>query len=384
MNRFDQRDALAYRSQLKPGSKEYNIYYSMRPKFEEMDKKIRVHYNDAMADDVRRKQFPEDRLANAWVYGAKKSTADLLKNNVDGLVNKDRVEVVPNSITKKIKQLALYFGADSVGVGKLNQQWVYSHHGQWPNDEWGKPINLSHKHVIAMGFPHTWGLWLTSAKTTIPGFLDDWKYYNSMANTAVRLAAAIRDMGYPARAHIQSNYNIILPPVAVDTGLGEQCRIGICLTKKYGLAYRLCAVTTDLPLIPDSPANLGIEDFCTKCTKCADACPSGAISKDGKKEINGIKIWKQDVYKCFRYWNSKGVSCTICRRVCPWSKPRTILHQSVSTMAQRIPSLRSFLIHADDIVYGKKPRYHPPPKWLQTKEQKMDITQKLIYWFDHL
>jgi hypothetical protein len=146
-----------------------------------------------------------------------------------------------------------------------------------------------------MGFPHTWDFWLTSAKANIQSYMDDWQNYNTMASTAVRLAAAIRDMGYPARAHIQSTYTCILPPLAVDAGLGEQCRIGICLTKEYGLAYRLCAVTTDLPL------NLGIEDFYYKCTKCADACPPGAISREGMIEINGLRVWKQDVYKCFRY-----------------------------------------------------------------------------------
>ena len=235
-----------------------------------------------------------------------------------------------------------------------------------------------------MGFPHTWDFWLTSAKTSIQSYMDDWQNYNTMASAAVRLAAAIRDMDYPARAHIQSNYTCILPPLAVDAGLGEQCRIGICLTKEYGLAYRLCAVTTDLPLAPDLPVNLGIEDFCNKCTKCADACPPGAISREGMIEINGLRVWKQDVYKCFRYWNSKGVSCTICRRVCPWSKPRTFPHKVVATLGQHIPQLRSFLIWADDIVYGKKSRYYPPPEWLQTEEQKIGLGRRLLYLFDHL
>jgi len=381
--RYDQRDALVYRSQLKSGSKEYNIYYELHPELEEMDNKTRVHYNESAASEVRLKQFPEDKLANAWVHSAKKTTSYLLRDAVDGPVNEDKIEVDPAIITDKIKNLAKYFGAGTVGVCKLNQAWVYSHHGQWPNEEWGKPVNLPHKYAIVMAFPHNWDIWLTGAITSIPGCMDDWNYYNNMANTAIRLAAAIRDMGYPARAQIQSNYNCVLPPLAVDAGLGEQCRISICLTKEYGLAYRLCAVTTDLPLIPDPPSNLGIEDFCNKCTKCADVCPSGAISREGMTEINGVRMWKQDVLQCFRYWNTKGVSCTICRRACPWSKPPTLMHRITSSLAENVPLIRSALIKADDIVYGKKPRYHPPPKWLQTEEKNMSFKQKLLYWFDH-
>jgi reductive dehalogenase len=271
-----------------------------------------------------------------------------------------------------------------VGITELNQKWIYSHHG-YPNTEgWGKPINLTNKYAIVMGFPHTWDLWLTNAKAGISGYMDDWHFYNLMASTAVRLATAIRDMGYPAQAEIQSNYSCLMPPLAVDAGLGEQCRIGVCLSKEYGPAFRLCAVTTDLPLVPDQTTNLGIEDFCNKCTKCADACPAGVISKGDKIEFNGQMVWKQDVYKCFRYWNSRGVSCSICRRACPWSKPSTFPHRAVANIAQHLSAVRPLLIRADDVVYGKKPRLYPPPKWMQNDGQEMNIGKRFQYFFDRL
>lgn len=382
--RYDQRDALPYRSRLMPGMKEYEIYYSMHPELEKKDEKIKVHFNEAAEHEVRRKVFPEDVLPNAWVLGTKAATNFILRNSVDGAVNRERIDVDPASISWKIKGLARYLGAGIVGIARLNQSWVYSHHGYAGTGEWGKPIDMPHKYAIVMGFPHTWDLWLTSARTTIPGYMDDWQYYNLMASAAVRLAIAIRDMGYPARAQIQSSYTCLLPPIAVDAGLGEQCRIGICLSKEYGAAFRLTAVTTDLPLVPDPPANLGIDDFCNKCTKCADVCPSGAISRAPKTEVGGLMVWKQDVYQCFRYWNAKGVSCNICRRACPWSKPRTFPHRLISSMARHLPGIRSALIRADDIVYGKKPRYYPPPGWLQGEVQNIGMGKRLLYLFDHI
>jgi ferredoxin len=383
IQRFDQRDALAYRSQLIPGTKEYEIYYSLHPEFKEMDDKVRIHYNDGLAHELRLKRMPEDRISDAWITSTKKSVAYVLRDHVDGAINECRQEVEAADITFKIKELAKYLGAGIVGITRLNQAWVYSHRGH-PGSGWGQPIVLNHKYAIVMGFPHTWDLWLSSSRPNIPSFMDDWQYYHLMSAAAVRLAASIRDMGYPAVAQIQSNYSCILPPLAVDSGLGEQCLIGICLSKEYGLAYRLCAVTTDLPLVADAPAQMGIEDFCSKCHKCVDACPSGALSKKEKVEVNGRLVWKQDVYKCFRYWNAMGVSCTICRRACPWSKPRTQTHRMVGSLAAHIPIIRKPLILADDIIYGKKPRYYPPPEWLRSQPIKMSLGQKLLYKFDHL
>ena len=37
---------------------------------------------------------------------------------------------------------------------------------------------------------------------------------------AVQLAAFCRELGYPARAHIDANYQVIAPLVARDAGLG--------------------------------------------------------------------------------------------------------------------------------------------------------------------
>lgn len=90
--RYDQRDALPYRSQLVPGTKEYKLYYSMHPELEEMDGKVRTHYNESLASKVRLKQFPQDWLANAWVYGTKHTTGHTLRHSFDGVVNEEEIK----------------------------------------------------------------------------------------------------------------------------------------------------------------------------------------------------------------------------------------------------------------------------------------------------
>ncbi|MFC2032826.1 4Fe-4S dicluster domain-containing protein [Chloroflexota bacterium] len=366
---YDERDTFLSRAALVPGTREYEEYYAKHPEWEEMDNELKTYSKDQVSHERRLKRFPKKQIPEAWVRSPERFIMSiLLREAVDGPVRHEKVEVDPSEITWKIKGFAKYLGAGIVGVASLKRAWVYSHGGNLNVGNWGKPIKEHGKYAIVMGFPQDWDLWLASGQNGIAATMDTAHYYNLMAAAAVRLAASIRSMGYAARAQISTNYTCVLPPLAVDAGLGEQCLVGICLTRKYGLAYRLCAVTTDLPLVPDSPVNLGIEDFCSKCTKCADACPVGAISSREKIGTNGIRRWKQDLYKCLRYWNAIGASCTLCRRACPWSKPQTLLHKSVANLAIHAPFLRSLLIRADDLFYGKQPKYYSPPDWLRGED----------------
>jgi ferredoxin len=92
------------------------------------------------------------------------------------------------------------------------------------------------------------------------------------------LASYIRQLGWSARAHHATNYQIILPPVLVACGLGEMARVGkSCINPELGFRFPGAVVTTDLPLVPDGPIDFGLQDFCSKCKKCVRSCPSGAI-----------------------------------------------------------------------------------------------------------
>lgn len=47
----------------------------------------------------------------------------------------------------------------------------------------------------------------------------------------------------------------------MDAGLGELSRVGYLITKAFGPRVRLAAVTTNMPLVPDKPVDLGAEDL---------------------------------------------------------------------------------------------------------------------------
>jgi len=137
---------------------------------------------------------------------------------------------------------------------------------------------------------------------------------------------------------------------------------------RLGANLRLACVTTDLPLEPDPPVNLGVQDFCETCLKCATTCPSGAIPRGDKEIVRGVLKWQIDPINCLLYWGHLGSACAICQTVCPWSKPPTLPHRIVARIAFNLPAAHRFLVWADDLVCGKRFKPAPPPDWARLEQ----------------
>lgn len=110
---------------------------------------------------------------------------------------------------------------------------------------------------------------------------------------------------------------------AVRSGIGWQGKNGLLISRNTGTWIFLGLIITTLELEPDSPTT----DFCGKCTRCMDACPTKAIIKPKVVDSN----------KCISYWtiesktkefpkeiaenlNGWHFGCDICQDVCPWNK----------------------------------------------------------------
>lgn len=138
------------------------------------------------------------------------------------------------------------------------------------------------------------------------------------------------------------------------------------MTKEFGPRLRLSGVTTDLPLVPDKPVDIGVEDFCRICKKCATTCPSEAITmEDDPREHNGTRRWKLDADACYGYWYRVGTDCGICMKVCPWSHARTFPHRIIVALITRNKWSRRLFSTMDDIFYGTRPKPKAPPDWAQ-------------------
>jgi reductive dehalogenase len=286
---------------------------------------------------------------------------------VDGPVNPERVEVPdPAHMSKHIKAVARFLGADLVGVTELNQAYVYSHCGVRHDPEvqqFGAEIDLRHRYAIAIGVEMDYQRVRSS-----PSFIDGsevGRRYLDVAQIVCQLAAYIRELGYPARAHHFRQEEVLQVPIAVAAGLGELGRNGFMVSKEFGPRVRLGSVTTDLPLAIDSPVDLGVLPFCEECKKCATNCPSRSIPEGGKVVVRGVEKWQINPDTCLRYWASnptKWFNCSLCIATCPWSKPNRWWHRASTWSAARSSLARKMLLWLDDLVYGKTPRYKM--KWL--------------------
>lgn len=110
---------------------------------------------------------------------------------------------------------------------------------------------------------------------------------------------------------------------AMKSGIGWMGKNTMLITREQGSYLFLAELIIDLELTPDQP----IADYCGTCTKCLDACPTGAIIKpywvDGSKCISYFTIELKDEIIPSEYtgqFENWAFGCDICQEVCPWNR----------------------------------------------------------------
>lgn len=304
-------------------------------------------------DPLQRTVFPTEERPGLLSY---------MLEAVDGPVHPVKTPVPDSAaMSRRIKGLAKFFGADLVGITELDQAYVYDYRGMSydvDTPEFGRKIELNHRYAICIGIEMDYERLKSS-----PSFIENaevGQIYNKVAHAVCQLASYIRELGYPARAHHVRREDVLHVPLAVKAGLGELGRCGFLLSKEFGPRLRLGTVTTDLPLVVDKPVDLGVQDLCDVCKKCAINCPSHSIPVGDKTVVRGVEKWQMDPETCVRYWYSNPQewdNCSVCIKVCPWNKPNSWYHKLAVWAAIRSGLARRLLLWIDDLLYGKKPSY---------------------------
>jgi ferredoxin len=275
----------------------------------------------------------------------------------------------PVANARHLKETAYFLRADMVGICELPPYAVFTHN-RWD----GSPVECGHKYAFAILVDQDWKTadaftghdWISNSMSFLA--------YSNSGFIACVLADYLRNMGFSARAHHAMNYQVVVPPILLWAGLGEMSRMGdVVLNPFLGPRFKAAVVTTDFPLAIDKPIDFGLQDFCTKCKKCARECPGGAISDGDKVMHNGYEKWPLEVKKCtsMRVGNQFGSGCGTCIKVCPWNKPNTPFHRMINWTMRNVPFTRNFAVTADDAMgYGKA---HAERKWWFDLEEKNGV-----------
>lgn len=225
----------------------------------------------------------------------------------------------PRVLSRHLKSLGYFLGADIMGIGKVPDSSYYSH------DREGNPVDLEFKYAIVFAVRK-------SDRSIRSSNGWDWimdpaslQAYERVGFQSECLASYLRRLGYTAEAQNTYHYSVLLPHILLEAGIGEVCRMGIVLNPFIGTNFKAACVLTNLDLELDGPINFGLQKYCESCKICAQQCPTSAITKGKKTLYNGYYTWKLDLNACqnFCFENKEGNICGRCTKVCPWHRPNS-------------------------------------------------------------
>ncbi len=149
-----------------------------------------------------------------------------------------------------------------------------------------KSLMPSAKTAIALGFNYNKNI-KSEKDFTISEYANQQKDYHLWVyDKAKELASYLKETYGANSRYFVDSAPILEKVLAKQTGIGWQGKHTCIVSPKFGSWLFLAVILTDMEIDTDTPS----KDYCGKCTKCLDACPTGALTP-----------YKLDVKKCISY-----------------------------------------------------------------------------------
>ena len=217
-----------------------------------------------------------------------------------------RIERTAEEWTEALDDFVQSGDCEMTGVTRLRPEWVFDH----------QEANLPT--VIMLAVQHDYEELRHVPETR--GGKDVTRQYGRAAEVSKKVAAWLREQGWQADAVTgPMTGKILMIPPAIECGFGELGKHGSIINPEFGSAFRLGAVLTDAPFATTPKREFGVDDFCSRCRVCENACPPIAI-KPEKQTVRGVEKWYVDFDLCIPFF-AETSGCAICIAVCPWSLP---------------------------------------------------------------
>ena len=148
-------------------------------------------------------------------------------------------------------------------------------------------------------------------------------YHEVIGAKLRRLAEQIREAVPDARIRVGCDTSPILEKAfAESAGLGWIGKNTCLLHPRLGSWFFLGEIFTTIPFPPDPR----ITDLCGSCTRCLDACPTGAFPEPYVLDSNRCISYRNIEHRGPHpdSWRTEMgewlVGCDICQEVCPWNR----------------------------------------------------------------
>ena len=129
---------------------------------------------------------------------------------------------------------------------------------------------------------------------------------------------------------------------AASAGIGWHGKSTMLLNRQFGTWFFLAEILTTLELAPDPPQ----KNYCGRCTRCIDACPTGAITAphqvDARRCISYLTIeLKGSIPVGLRSMIGDRIyGCDDCLDACPWNRFAKVSRETAFGMVPEVAALK--------------------------------------------
>jgi epoxyqueuosine reductase len=242
-------------------------------------------------------------------------------------VGKLKINSDAENLTTELKQVAVKFGANLVGIvpaeviDSFPKIWV-----GWKIQEYTKKtvdVMPDTRSIVVMGY-HVWDDMLELAIKKG----EEWVYpgYFPLDVLLLAIKSFLEQKGYKT-AYARSISHKRLAQLA---GLGNYGKNALIINPVFGPWLRFAAVMTNAELTADKPFT---QDLCEDCEECVKACPANALTPykvDDHKCLLGIHLLNKASFEQNSEWKriepslteNSHLMCTICQRVCRYGREK--------------------------------------------------------------
>lgn len=306
VKRIDERDTMFARMSYEKGSMEYEDYYRRNLEKKDVDDDLR-----SMPKLCSEGTSTYDEKIAPFVGSGFKILGQI-RHLAEGIESDRRVEVGAKEMSERIKNLLRSLGAKDVRISSMNEEYYYSHRGRHP-ENYGEDVEEGYRYAIVYSVEMDEDM--INRAPNFEEVIAVTKAYMDASIIGLWGSEYIRDLGYPARGHVDGNYLVCAPVIGEVAGLGELGRHGLLVTEGEGSRVRLGVITTDLELIPDEKREFGLKELCEECGICSENCIGGAIPR-----VKSGDRWQVEQEACYRMWRRVGTDCGVCLSSCPLSQ----------------------------------------------------------------